>query len=92
MLKLLLRNGLRSLIKQMPYSFVNILGMTIGVASVLILIVWIAMETSYDRFHKDRERLYRVAMVLRTPNKDINDGAIYDPAGPEYKRAFPAIE
>jgi len=92
MIKLLLRNGLRSLVKQMPYSFVNILGMTIGVASVLILIIWITMETSYDRFHKDRERVYRVGVVLRTPNKDINDGAIYDPAGPEYKKAFPAIE
>ena len=92
MIKLLIRNGLRSLVKQMPYSFVNILGMTIGVASVLVLIIWIAMETSYDKFHKDRERLYRVSMVFRTPNKDINDGAIYDPAGPEYKRAFPVIE
>ena len=92
MIKLLIRNGLRSLVKQMPYSFVNILGMTIGVASVLVLIIWIAMETSYDRFHKDRERIYRVSMIFRTPNKDINDGAIYDPAGPEYKREFPAIE
>jgi len=92
MIKLLFRNGFRSLVKQMPYSFVNILGMTIGVASVVVMIIWIALETSYDKFHKDGERLYRVSMILRTPNKDINDGAIYTPAGPEYKREFPVIE
>ena len=92
MIKLLFRNAFRSLIKQMPYSFVNILGMTIGVASVLVLIIWISIETSYDNFHKDQERLYRVSMILRTPNKDINFGAIYDPAGPEYKKEFPLIE
>ena len=68
MIKLLIRNGLRSLVKQMPYSFVNILGLTIGVASVLILIIWISVETSFDKFHKDGERLYRVGMIFKTPN------------------------
>lgn len=92
MIKILLRNGFRSLINQMPYSFVNILGMTVGVASVLILIIWISVETSYDKFHKDQERLYRVAMIMKTPNRILNCAQINAPAGPEYKREFPVIE
>ena len=76
----------------MPYSFVNILGLTIGVASVLVLIIWVSVETSYDKFHKDQERLYRVSMIFKTPNKDMNIGSINAPAGPEYKREFPVIE
>jgi putative ABC transport system permease protein len=76
----------------MPYSFVNILGLTIGVASVLVILIWISVETSYDKFHKDQQRVYRVNMILKTPNKEINFGSIYDPAGPEYKREFPVIE
>jgi putative ABC transport system permease protein len=76
----------------MPYSFVNILGLTIGVASVLVLIIWISLETSYDKFHKDRERLYRVGMILKTPNKEINSAVINAPAGPEFKREFPVVE
>jgi putative ABC transport system permease protein len=60
MIKILIRNGFRSLIKQMPYSFVNILGLTIGVASVILIVIWIAVETSYDNFHKDGDRIYRV--------------------------------
>jgi len=92
MIKILIRNGFRSLIKQMPYSFVNILGLTIGVASVLVLIIWVSVETSYDKFHKDQERLYRVSMIFKTPNKDMNIGSINAPAGPEFKREFPVIE
>jgi putative ABC transport system permease protein len=92
MIKLLIRNGFRSLVKQMPYSLINILGMTIGVASVLVLIIWISAETSFDKFHKDKERLYRVALLTKTPNIEYNEGSINMPAGPEYKREFPVIE
>jgi putative ABC transport system permease protein len=92
MLKILLRNSFRSLVNQRPYSFVNIIGLTIGVASVLVLIIWISVETSYDKFHKDSERLYRVPYILKTPTRDFNDGSIYAPAGPEFKREFPVIE
>jgi len=92
MIKILLRNSFRSLVNQMPYSFINIFGLTIGVASVLLLTIWITVETSFDKFHKDSDRLYRVAAILKTPNREMNSGSINAPAGPEYKKAFPAIE
>ncbi len=92
MIKILIRNGFRSLIKQMPYSFVNILGLTIGVASVLLIVIWIAVETSYDNFHKDGDRTYRVGMIFKTPNMVLNSASINAPAGPEFKREFPEVE
>lgn len=92
MIRLLLRNSFRSLAKQMPYSFINIFGLTIGISSVLLLIIWISIEISFDSFHEDSDRLFRVGMVLKTPNREINSGSINAPAGPEYKREFPVIE
>jgi putative ABC transport system permease protein len=92
MIKLLIRNGFRSLVKQMPYSFVNILGLTIGVASVLVIIIWIVVETSYDKFHKEGDRTYRVGMVFKTPNMILNAASINAPAGPEFKKEFPVVE
>jgi putative ABC transport system permease protein len=71
---------------------VNILGLTIGLASVFILILWVSVEIRYDTFHKDRDRLYRVAMVMKTPNKEINMALINAPAGPEFKKEFPVVE
>ena len=76
----------------MPYSFINIMGLTIGVTSVLLLIIWVSVETSFDKFHKDNERLYRVGLIIKTPNREINSGSINAPAGPEYKKEFPVIE
>lgn len=92
MSRLLFFNALRSLVKQRPYSLVNITGLTIGLAAVLIVLIWISVETSYEKFHKDYNRLYRVNLILKTPNKDINSPVINAPAGPEYKREFPFIE
>lgn len=92
MIKLLIRNGFRSLVKQMPYSLVNILGLAIGVASALLIIIWISVETSYDKFHKDGDRLYRVGMTFKTPNMILNAASINAPAGPEFKREFPMVE
>lgn len=92
MIKLLIRNGFRSLVKQMPYSFVNILGLTVGVASVLVIVIWISVETSYDKFHKDADRTYRVGMAFKTPNMLLNSASINAPAGPEYKKEFPVVE
>ena len=75
----------------MPYSLVNVLGLTVGISSVLLLIIWISIETSFDNFHKDRDRIYRVGMVFKTPNRVINSGSINAPAGPEFLREFPAV-
>jgi putative ABC transport system permease protein len=92
MFRILLNNSLRSLISQRPYSGINIAGLSIGIAAVLMLIIWISVETSFDKFHLDSGRIYRVALNLRTPNKIIREGSINAPAGPEFIRAFPAIE
>lgn len=92
MIKILIQNGFRSLVKQFPYSFINILGLTIGLASVIMLVIWISVETSYDKFHKDGDRIYRVGMIMNTPNKIMDIAEVNAPAGPEFKKAFPAVE
>lgn len=92
MIRMLLRNSYRSLVKQMPYSLANILGLTIAVTSVLLLIIWITVEISYDKFHKDSDEIYRICLKIKTPNRVINSGSINAPAGPEFKRAFPVVQ
>jgi putative ABC transport system permease protein len=92
MINFLIRNGFRSLAKQMPYSFINILGLTIGLASVIMILIWITAELNFDRFHKDGDRIYRVNMRFTTPNKQGNLAIINAPAGPEFKKAFASVE
>lgn len=92
MIKSLVRSSLRALVNQRPYSYINITGLAIGLSAVLLIIIWISVETSFDKFHKDPDRIFRVAHLMKTPNRDFNMGSIYAPAGPEFKRTFPVIE
>jgi len=79
MIKSYLLIGFRSLRKHFSYSVINILGLGLGLATCLLLVMWIRHELSYDRFHRDGERLYRATLAFSfggqadvmgvTPNK-----------------------
>ena len=57
-----LKIAIRNLYKNKLYSSVNIIGLTIGITSCLLIGIYIAHELSYDRFHKNADRIVRVTM------------------------------
>lgn len=62
MLKNYLTISFRNLRKHLTYSFINIAGLALGLATCLLLVTWITHELSYDRFHKNAAGIYRVSM------------------------------
>lgn len=50
----------RHLRRQKLYSVINILGLAVGIACFLIILIFIQHELSYDRFHTNADRIYRV--------------------------------
>ena len=56
--------AVRNIFRHKVYSGINILGLTVGLTAVVLLIAYVENETGYDRFHSNREQLYRV--VRRT--------------------------
>ena len=63
-----LKITLRNLKRQKGYSFINIFGLAIGMASAILILFWIQDELSYDRFHTLSDRLYRVTDYERYSN------------------------
>ena len=51
---------LRNLLKNKTYSFINIAGLSIGITSSLLIMLWVFDQLSYDRFHPKVDRLYQV--------------------------------
>lgn len=92
MIESVVKNGYRAQVNQMPYSIVNIFGLTAGITCVILIILWVIGETGYDNFHKGQENLYRINKISVSPNRDDNMGMINVPAGPELTARFPAIE
>lgn len=52
--------AIRSLFKNSVYSFINITGLSIGIASSVLILLWVADEYSYDRFHKNYNSIYKL--------------------------------
>jgi putative ABC transport system permease protein len=76
MLKNYFKITLRNLIKNKWFSLINIIGLTIGISASLIVHIYISQELSFDSFHKDGERLYRVTKSTETSNGIDYDDAI----------------
>jgi putative ABC transport system permease protein len=62
MLKNYLLIALRNVKKHFSYSLINIAGLGLGLATCLLLVVWITHEISYDRFHAHAGRIQRVSL------------------------------
>ncbi len=52
--------ALRTIAKQKVYAFINVFGLTIGLASFMLIMLFVHHEFSYDKFHQNSERLFRV--------------------------------
>jgi putative ABC transport system permease protein len=64
--------ALRSISRQKVYSAINIFGLTLGITSTLLLVLYIADELSYDRFHPDAGRIYRTVMSANLNGQAFN--------------------
>ncbi|MCB0588041.1 MAG: ABC transporter permease, partial [Phaeodactylibacter sp.] len=62
-----LKTAFRNLWKFRSYTLINILGLAIGVACVLLILLYVRSELSYDRFHENRDRIYRLTMEATNP-------------------------
>jgi putative ABC transport system permease protein len=60
MLKNYLKIAIRHLIKNKSYTFINIMGLGVGLAACLVIGLWVSYELSYDDYHENSEQIYRV--------------------------------
>jgi putative ABC transport system permease protein len=69
MLKSYLLIALRFFSRQRGFSIINIFGLTIGVACSLLILLYVQDEISFDRFHDDYSRIYRISFEGKLQNK-----------------------
>ncbi|OZI09007.1 ABC transporter permease [Siphonobacter sp. BAB-5385] len=65
MLRNYLKIAVRNLFKNPGYSFINIMGLAVGMAASMLIMLWILDEFSYDTFHTKKDRIYRVMRNFR---------------------------
>ena len=60
MIKNYFKTAIRNMMRNKTFSFINILGLGLGIACSLFIYLWVQDERSYDNFHTNSERLYQV--------------------------------
>lgn len=83
---------LRALKKHKAFSFINIAGLSIGMACVIILMLWIQFEMSFDTSHKKAERIFRVASETYARTPPAKMVVTPPPMSPALLQEFPEIE
>jgi len=86
--------ALRNLLRNKIYAFINIAGLSIGLACAMLIILYVKDEVSYDRFHANVNNIYRITTQGIDKNggkgrKDPNTGYLQ---GPRFAQNIPEIK
>lgn len=94
MLRNFLKTAVRNLLRHRIYSFINIAGLSLGLACTMLIILYIKDELSYDRFHKNVNNIYRIGMDRKNPDgTDAGSGGYSGYfQGPRFTAGVPEIK
>ncbi len=92
MIKNYLTIAWRNVRKHSFYSFLNIFGLSLGLASCLLITLYVVGELSYDRFFENADRIYRVDADIKFGGPEMKLAVASDPMGHTLKRDYPQVE
>jgi putative ABC transport system permease protein len=86
--------ALRNLKKHKVYSFINITGLSIGLACCMLIILYNKDEVSYDRFHEQANNIFRITSTVIGADGKVRatNGITGMMPGPAFKRAIPEVK
>src|SRR5215471_18833104 len=88
MLRNFFNTALRNLIKNKAHSFINIAGLSVGMAVAMIIALWVWDELSFNKYHKNYDHIAQV-MEQQTMNGVINTRvAVSQPVAPALRKIY----
>jgi putative ABC transport system permease protein len=93
MLRQFLRIALRNLAKQKVLTFINLSGLSLGLACFTLILLFAVSEFNFDSWHENAARIYRVNEVFTMDNgQQGGDAGLGMPAAPAFRKDFPDVE
>jgi putative ABC transport system permease protein len=93
MLRNYLTVGLRSLTKSKGYAFINLVGLALGLAACLLILLYVRYETSYDSWLPDHKRIFQVQATWHEEGQPVSASQTSpQPVGDTIMGGFPQIE
>jgi len=82
------KSAIRYILRKKLFAVINILGLTVGMACFILISIWVQDELNFDKFHKNKDRLYLLTIIH--PN-DIVDWNVPYALAPALANEFPEI-
>lgn len=82
---------LRNVNRNKGYSLINIAGLAIGMACCILIAMWLVDELSFDRYHENADRIYRVGHVLTLGGNSRSAPLVSLPMAPAMVDEFPEV-
>ncbi len=92
MLKNYFKVAVRNIFRHKMYSLINVSGLTIGITCCLLILFYIFYELSYDKFHKNADRIFRINTYLKFGATELKIPVTADMMGYLLKKDYPQIE
>lgn len=92
MLRNYIKIAIRNLFKNSFYSSINIFGLSIGITTCLLILLYVNHELSYDKFHKDYDRIYRVTAKAKMAGSETEMGVSSPPLADRLSHDVEEIE
>ena len=87
-----LTTAVRNLLQRKGYSLINIIGLAVGMASCLMIYLYVSHEFSYDTYHSDADRIYRVSTIKKTQGREESLTGAGWIAATALQESFPQVE
>ena len=92
MIKNYFKIAFRNLWRHKVFSFINIMGLTVGMTACFLIFLYVKFELSYDSFHTKADRIYRVVSDIKTPTEVLHASGPAWAVAPNAKDEFPEVE
>lgn len=84
--------AVRNLSRNRAYALINVLGLAIGLTCTFLIGLYIAEELSYEEFHVNKDRIYRVVESYNTEEQETWHATTYSALAPALQQEFPSIK
>jgi predicted permease len=91
MIKNYFKTAFRNLLRNKSYAAINITGLAVGIATCLLIFLVIQYESSFDTFHKKKDRIYRVVSEFRSPEGISHSPGVPFPVTDALRIDFPHL-
>lgn len=92
MFKTYIQIALRNFWKNRVFAIINIIGLSIGISAALVIYLIVAYDLGFDKWQKDKDRIYRVVSNIKFPGEDFKNSGVPAPLPEAARKELTGVE